>query len=818
MSDLRFAFRTLAQSPAFTLVAILSLALGAGANTAIFSLVDAVMLKMLPVDHPGELYFVNTKPMESGGVQVTMLLSNRALGHIRKQAHIVAAANSYDSNKLAVGVDGKVAATSGYFVSGNYFSTLGVNPVLGRAFGAADDRPDARVAVVGFGYWQSRFGGDPHVLGRAITANGVPFTIVGVAPRGFFGLSVDAPADVLLPYATLAQVDAGHASGETPSLDSSAGTLVVRLPRGASMRAAETEITAILRQSELEKAGGEASNLALDAIRRAGVELSPAALGTSIVRMNFALPLKVLMGLVGLVMLIACANIANLLLAKGSARSREIAIRLSLGSTRWRLARQLLTESLLLSAAGGALGLLFALWAGDAILRVAGITSISPDWNLRVFAFTAGIVILNALLFGAAPAFRSTAIDFAAALKGSRSTGDASRSRFARSLVVAQIALSLSLVVGAGLFIKTFERLNHVDLGYARDHVLMAAVDLNAAGYPASRLAEAWRDTLARAAAIPGVRAATLSGDRLMAGFLSMGFITVPGYTPRNGENPQTLWVITNAVGPHFVSTAGMRLISGRDFDEADASRNAAIVNQTFANHFFAGADPIGRTISFHGGKDPVEIVGLVANIKYFSMQNDDNDVVFQPLFHQSPPPSHANLILRTTLDPESLTPALREAVRAVDSNLPLLEVATMDEQVSKSLSQPRLIAILSGFFGVLALALASIGLYGVLAFSVSRRTGEIGIRMALGARSETILNMILSETARLAVVGIAAGLAIAFAAARLVKSLLFGVTPYDATSMIVAVVVLVAAAFAAGWIPARRASKVDPMVALRHE
>ncbi len=583
-----------------------------------------------------------------------------------------------------------------------------------------------------------------------------------------------------------------------PKPDEDAGTVVARHANAA-------QLSAIFRQTEMEKAGDHPTPDRLQTISKSAIELEPASKGLNRVRDQFSDPLKALMAVVALVMLIACANIANLLTAKSAGRRREIAIRLSLGATRAILVRQFLTESLVLSFAGGALGILFAVWSRDAIVAIAGVT-VQPDWSLRVFAFTAALSILNALLFGTIPALRASDPERPVSKKSGGSR-----------LVAAQIALSLTLLIGAALFLASFRNANRVDLGYARDHTLLATIDPGEAGYKGPQVTQIYRDVLHRAAALPGVRSVSLMSDRLMSGRFRMSTVAVPGYTPQHGEDPNTLWIVQNFVGPRFVSTAGMHLLAGRDFTDLDTTRPVAIVNQSFANHFFAGSNPVGRTVAWGPGQKPVEIVGLIANIRIFiARDGNPQDVALVPLLQPSDPPTQATLLIRSTEDPASAAPALRASL--ADLKLPLTDIRTMDAQVERLLSQPHLLAILSTFFGALAVLLASIGLYGVLTYNVSRRIPEIGIRMALGAQRKTILNMILSETSRVVVAGIAAGLAIALAAARLLKSLLFGITPHDTTSIAAAVAILAVAALAAAYLPAHRASKVDPMIALRHE
>ncbi len=469
----------------------------------------------------------------------------------------------------------------------------------------------------------------------------------------------------MLPYATEPSSRRRPPSGESPKPNLSAGTVVARHANAA-------QLSAILRQTEQQRAGDHPSPDQLQTINRIAVELAPAAKGLNEVRERFSDPLKALMAVVGMVMLIACANIANLLTAKSAGRQREIAIRMSLGATRAILIRQLLVESFLLSLAGGALGILFAIWARDAIVAMAGV-AVATDWNLRVFAFTAGLSILNALLFGMLPAIRATKPELVTATKA------ASRRRFGTVLVAAQIALSLTLLIGAALFLSTFRNLNQVDLGYARDHILLATIDPGAAGYKGPRVAQIYREAATRAAALPGVRSVSLMSDRLMTGRIRMSTVTVPGYTPQHGEDPNNLWIIQNFVGSNFLSTTGIRLIAGHDFTDQDHTAQVAIVNQTFADHFFKGANPVGRTISWGRGEKPVEIIGEVANIKNFGIQERPQDLAFSPLLPQPDPPDQATLVLRSSVDPATGHVASSEPPLTPNGTLFLLDLRKRD-------------------------------------------------------------------------------------------------------------------------------------------
>ena len=822
--DLRHGVRTLRKQPAFTVVVVLTLALGVGANTAMFSLIDAVLLKLLPVSHPEQLVYVDTSATKVGNIRLTRTIFNRDLEQMRKRSKQVSGISSHaTAARLNIGVNGHPELASGHFVGGTYFAVLGVQPILGRAIQPIDEHADGRVAMLGYGYWRRRFGGDTAVLGKAITVSGVPFTIVGVTPPEFHGLDDDVPAQVVLPYATIKQVDAGRASSEEPAADGSPGYVFARLPNGVAVPSAAAELGHILRQTE-RQAGGTADQLS--ALDQLSIDLHPASRALSNARNRFSEPLAVLMAVVALVMLIACANIANLLLAKAGVRQREIAIRLSLGSSRRRLVRQLLTESLLLSLLGGLIGVLLAVWARQAIVYLVAsgdnTPAIPPDWNWRVLSFTAAVCIVNALLFGLAPALRATAVDLVSMLKGSRSFRPSGRFRLGRILVVGQIALSLALLIAAGLFLGTFRNLDRIDPGFDRDGVLMVTLDPTMAGYRGDKVVQTFKTALERTSAIPGVRAVTLLRDRILTGQISMTSIWVPGYTLRNDESVSNQWVVSNAAGPRFFSIAGIRLVQGRDFSERDDehSPKVAIVNQSLANHFFSGQNPIGQHIAWSRTDPPVEIVGVVRDIAYLGLRSQSQDVVFTPIFQTTGDGAwnSATIFIRTAGDSALIAGAIRSAIQAIDPNLPPYGISTMNQQVGSTLAQPRMLATLTIFFGLLALTLSAVGLYGVVSYGVTQRTGEIGLRMALGASRGSILNLALGETAAMASAGILLGTGMALTAARLVRSMLYGVTAVDTPSLAAAIGLLTAVALCAGFWPARRASRVDPMTALRYE
>jgi predicted permease len=821
ISDLRLAARVLLKSPGFTAVAIVSLALGIGANTAIFSLIDSVLLRMLPVSHPEQLLFVSTNAVQAGGIRISQSITNAALKQMQERAKTVAGlASDHIGKKLSVGVNGQAELTSGHFVSGNYTSLLGVPAILGRTIGSDDDRPDGRVAMISFAYWQRRFEGNPGIIGRAITVNSVPFTVIGITPREFFGMTPGFPVDIMLPASTQPQVLESRLSGAFPKPTDAAGDIIARVNNGLPTREIANELGGIFRQVALDSVGSDPQQRA--SIEKSWIELTPAGQGFAHTRDQFSEPLKVLMVVAAIVMLIACANIANLLLVKASARQREIAIRLSLGSTRGRLVRQLLTESLLLALLGGLFGILFAMWVRDGIVYLAGSqtgAAIPSGWNLRVLGFTAAICLLNALLFGIAPALRATRIDFAEALKSGRSGRMAGRLPLARVLVAAQVSLSLALLVGAALFLETFRNLDRIDLGYDRDHALLVTLDPSLAGYKGVAANRVYDQILERVGSISGVRFVSLMQSRLMTGEIMMNTIFVPGYTPQKGEDPRRIWVISNQVGPRFFAISGMRLAAGRDFSEHDnaGAPKVAVINQTMARHFFGDKDPIGRRIAWDRNEPPMIVAGVIRDVKIFGVRESSQDAIFTP-YLQAESIGSATLVVRTAVDPVRVAGDVRAAIRSVDPKLPQYDLMTMDKQAADALSQQRTLALLASAFGLLALGLAAIGLYGVLSYGVAQRTGEIGIRMALGAQRAGILRLILGETARLVLIGIAFGIGIEIAGGRVIKGMFYGVTPTDARSIGAAVVILAATALVAGFLPARRASRVDPMVALRHE
>lgn len=809
--DLRYAARTLLKSPGFTSLAVLSLALGIGTNTAIFSLIDEVVLKMLPVPHPEQLVTVR-HTLARGGTSGSF--SQPTYRFLRDRSHTAAAIFAFDSVDVIARTDDLAEPIRAHVVSGSYFDGLGVGVNLGRAIAVADDQPgQPPVAVISDAYWQRKFSRSSSAIGRNIDIKGMSFTIVGVAPARFFGTRVAPPApDLWVPM-----VVHDHLALK----DNTDVGLMARLPQGTPEGQASAELTLIYQQALADEAGASPPPDRLKEIQAQGIELRPAGRGGL---RQFSLQLRILTTVVGLVLLIACANIASLLLARGTGRQQEIAIRLAVGAGRRRLIRQLLTESVLLAIVGGALGLLFAWWGGDLLFALSGSehAAIPPDG--RILAFTAAMALLTGVLFGLAPALRATRVDLMHVLKeNSRSfAGQRSRLQLGKALIVCQMVLSLILLIGAGLFLRTLGKLHQVDLGYERDHVLVPWVLPTLVGYEGPKELQLYQDLLDRLNALPGVRSASLSRMSLLFGYWGRR-VSVPGVTPTAGERME---VAFNAIAPRFFETMGIPLLLGRDFSRRDTARapRVAIVGEETARKYFPGQSPIGRQLRFDDpdGIGEVEIVGVVRDIRIVSLKSDPRVsklAVYVP-FTQAPLSMMGQMQfkIRTIGNPRQIVESVRRAIFAINPDLPLRDVETQADLVDESLGEEHSLAMALSFFGVLAMLLASIGLYGTMAYAVSRRTSEIGLRLALGAHSRDVLWMVMRESLALVLMGAAAGVPVALAGGRLISSLLFGVSPADPLTLVVATLLLTAVAALASWVPAHRASGLDAMTALRYE
>ena len=797
--DLRYGLRMMRRNPGFTAVAALSLALGIGANTAIFSLVDAVLLRTLPVQDPERLVQIQAAFRNEAFKrnQATQSFSRRTFEYFRDRNQVFADTLASDSlERPDVNLDGRAEYTRGVeLVSGNYFSALGVNAILGRVFTQEDDKtPGAHpVAVISYAFWKRRFGLDPSVLGKTISVNDVSFSIIGVAPPRFSGLSPDSAPDLWLPTMMQARL-----MPTRPYLDRPYWWLkiIARLKPGVSQQQAQADLNVLFPQIEKEMSMTKYQRFA-----GRPIELVSASRGYSMLRKQFSQPLAILMIVVGLVLLIACANVASLLVARATARRSEISIRLAVGAGRLRLVRQLVTESLLLATIGGALGLMFASWGSQALLNllphrpVPMSLDLHPD--LRILAFTTVLSLLTGIVFGLAPALRATRVDLKAGLG---KTGSAARPslRLGKVLVVSQVALSLLLLVSAGLFVRSLQKLKSLDLGINPENLLQVSLDTG--GYKGARLTSLYDQLLERLNTIPGVRSASGSGLGLIGGLKQRTTVSVQG----NITDDENTFVDSADVGPRFFETAGQPLLLGRDFTASDTAGapKVVVINESMARRYFGNENPIGKRLGY-GRKNNAEfeIVGVAKDARFTGVREPIPLMMYFPS-HQRTERVDA-LQVRTMGNPTAVAAAVRREVQSIDKRL-LVDIKTLATQVDDSLVQERMISTLAGFFSLLALLLAIVGLYGIMAYSVTRRTSEIGIRMALGAERRNVLWLVLRETMLLVMTGIAIGVPVALAVGRLAGHLVSGL--------------LATGAALAGYLPARRASRVDPMLALRYE
>jgi predicted permease len=822
--DLRYAVRLLGRNPAFTAVVALTLALGIGANTAIFTLMDQILLRPLPVRAPGELVLIEGPGADSGRREGRDTLSYPMYRDFRDHGgEVLQGVVARAPVALSAAQGGRTERVRGELVSGNYFEELGVGAAAGRVIGPDDDRDPGGhpVVVLGHGYWTRRFGADPSVVGRALNVNGHPLTVVGVAQRGFHGVEVGQSADVFVPVAMKAPM--------TPTLDDLQNRrskwvhVLARLRPGVTREGAKAKLDVLyagILQEEIKTI--ETSNeLFKRRFLAKRLELRPAARGLSPLRAQVTTPLLVLMGMVGLVLLIACANVANLLMARATGRQKELAIRLTLGASRGRIVRQLLAESLVLSLLGGALGVALAVWVSDVLVRalpVPGVAqSLATTPDLRVGLFTLGVSLLTGLLFGLVPALSLSRPAMATIKEEAGTVVGGGSARLRKGLVVAQVALSLLLLVGAGLFARSLLNLRQLDPGFVADRLLTFSVDPALNGYPQPAVREFFASARQRIAALPGVRAVSGAVNPIMTDSRWDSTVRVEGYRAKEGEdmNPMVNWV-----GPSFFSTLGVQVLAGREFRESDTldAPRVAVVNETFARYFFGDQSPVGRRFGF--GRDEkveIEIVGLVRDGRELTLRAPIPRTVYVP-YMQEEDLSQLTFYARTDLPEEAVVAGVRHALQGLDPQLPLYDLRTMRATIGESLFVERMVALLSAAFGFLATLLAAVGLYGVMTYTVARRTREIGIRMALGAPARRVLAMVLREVALLAAVGIAMGLPAAWALARVLRAQLFGLSPHDPLTAAAAVLLLAAVTLAAGFLPARRATRVDPLVALRAE
>ncbi|MGB9465662.1 MAG: ABC transporter permease [Candidatus Acidiferrum sp.] len=814
--DLRYAFRMLLKSPGFTFVAVLALALGIGANTAIFSVFNGMLWRPLPVKNPEQLVDVVSK---SRGVQFPLNLSYLDFEDYRQLKSVFTDLVVYTPSPVNFGAQGRPERAWAEMVSGNYFSTLGIEPAVGRTF-APDEgwiKNKDPLVVLSYQFWQKRFAGDRGVVGQTVQVNNHAFTIIGVAPEKYVGAYYWLKPDFYLPLSSVGLLDPTQAdvlTNRNYSFLRVLGYLQPGVTPAQAMAAAEP-IDRRLAQDFPDSHKG----LSLLVLPELSARPEPGLGGF----MSNAV--IVFMLLVGLVLLIACANVANLILARANGRRKEFATRVALGASRWRMARQLLTETVLLSAFGGVLGMVFARWAGMALTSIhipsdipLRLFDLRLDW--RIFSFTFLAALLTGIVAGLVPSLQASRTDLADTLKaGGRSGGgSAGHHRFRNALVVSQVAVSLLLLACAGFFIRSLQNSAHVDMGFRVDHTLMMSMDVGLQGYSEERGQQFFKQLREHVHSLPGVRDAAVSAHIPMGYDNSLVNIFPEGQVIDEKSKTETAW--DDEVQPSYFRTAGTPVIQGREFSDGDSATapKVAIVNDTFANKIWPGENPIGKSFRTKKEGPPIQVVGITGTGKYLFLYETPQLYVYFPFAQRYN--SGANLLVYTQNDPQQLVPAVRDQISQLDASLPVFAVTTMDAHVQygKPLLPARLGAMLVGAFGLLGLVLASVGVYGVVSYSVSQRTQEIGIRTALGAQHSHVLGMILKQGMSMALIGTAVGIILSFLLFRALGSVLYGVKSTDLVTLSAVSAMLLAVAFVASYVPALRATRVDPVIALREQ
>jgi predicted permease len=844
--NVRLAVRGLLKTPGFTAVVVLMLGLGIGANTAIFTLVNDVLLRELPVKDPGELVlFRNVEgrdgrlsragenngsidPVTGRNASTSFSLltferfrsSNRALSHAFAFAPF---------NRMTLLIDGQPETTDmGQLVSGDYFAGLGVSAIIGRTLTDADDQPSAPpVGVISYRFWDRRFNRDPSVIGKTIQVNRVPITLIGVTPPGFAGtMQIGEAVDISLPLAQHGRFQPDRAKNRAQPWYWWI-RIMARLDSGVTGEQSRASLEPIFQDTAREgwvAGSGREDGAGSKMPDVSTLAADPGGQGENDRRRAYGESLRILMGLVGVLLLAACANVANLLVARGSARRREIALRLALGASRARIVRQLLGESFLLAFTGTAFGILLAYWSRGLLLGLRQFNGDPAVLDLpldgRVLAFTSIVTAGSALLFGLVPALRAARVDLTAEFQsGARLLGTRARSRLGQMLMVVQIALSLVLLISAGLFVQTLRNLGHVAVGFNTQGLVLFRIEATPTGYPREAFTTLQLRLQERLEQIPGVRAATFSRVPLLAGTRANRRTTIPGYTPPAGVSMN---INVNGIAPNFFTAMDIPLLLGRSFSTRDDEHapKVAIVTHAFVRRYFAGENPVGRRFTF--GANPnapaseIEIVGVARDAKYTTLREAEPVTIYLPAPQMLD--GVANYYVRTANNPAAIGPAIRAAVREIDPTLPVIDLRTQEQQIERRNSQERLLAQLSSFFGVTALILACVGLYGLTSYLVLQRTAEMGLRLALGALPAQLRRMVVRESFGLVAVGLVLGLAVAYSVRRFVESMLFGLTAADPLTYALVAGVLVAVTLLASLHPAHRAARVDPMIALRAE
>jgi predicted permease len=840
--DLQYGARILWKSPGFTSLAVVSLALAIGANTSIFSLANQLLYAQLGVPHPEQLRLLTIIASEHSVVHSSWGSISPAAGggtrfasftypiyqQLRKESHVLDDIFAFKENIQAnATIDGAAQAVRLELVSGNLYEQMGVRPVLGRPILPSDDQAPGTgaVATISEGLWERAFGKSPDAVGKVITVNMTPVTVIGVNPRAFTGaMSVQSSADIFMPLSMIPVVK-GELGTSGPLLSSSEiwwVQLMARQKPGVPVEQARAALN-VAFSAAIHATMTVAKN---DTIPR--LDLEDGSRGLNFYGKHFARPVYVLLAVVGFVLLIACANIANLMLARSSARQREMSVRLALGAGRGRIMRQVLTESLMLAAIGGAVGLFLGYLSRTALpkllLNAWEREGMKVPFDWKVFSFTAGVTLATGVLFGIAPAWNATRAEIGTAIKdGGKASTKKRKGWSGRTLVAFQVALSTMLVFGASLFVRTLINLDAVDVGFRADNLVLFDLNPPNKQYPApkdialhARVEQALRD-------VPGVEGVTLTDIPLLANSVSESDFSVEGAPKTNEPHGEGSGAMQSTVGQDYLSVMGIPIVAGRNFraQDVEAPQRFSIVNQALARKYFPKQNPIGRRFTMDDSNTKnrswLEIVGVAADTRYANLQQETPPLHFD-LYRQSKDIGGATYVVRTRLKPDAIVPSLRAVVQNIDRDLPLLDVRTQRQQINGTISQERVFASLTATFGILALALACVGIYGIMAYAVSQRTNEIGIRLALGAERGQVQGMVLKEAGRLAAVGVVVGIAVALGLGQLVKSMLYGLRPSDPASLVGAAVVLLGVALLAGWVPAMRASRVEPMDALRHE
>lgn len=840
--DLRYGLRTLARTPGFTAIAILTLALGIGANTAIFTLLDQALLRLLPVKNPQELVLLTMRGRHYGSNWGGNAISHPMFRDFAAHSDVFTDMFCRFPFDASVSFNGQAEHISIEMVSGTYFSNLGLNPLLGRIFTPDDDKlPDAYPYVIlNYNYWKSRFASDPEIVGKSLLLNNNKMTIVGVLQPGFDGVELGRDPKLFVPIMMQKEIMVGNPNDMLKDRRTrwvnAFGRLKPGVTRGRAKAALQPFMHSMLEMEVKDKAFAHASPYDRDQFLKCYIDVLSGSQGRSYARQTLSTPLWVLMATTGLVLLIACANLANLLLVRGSARKKEIAIRLAMGAARSRIIAQLLIESLSLSFFGALAGLALAYWADKALMAAYVPTEsglkISTTPDLRILLFTLAVTAITGVLFGLMPALQTTKPNVASTLKDeAAAVVGGGHGALRKSLVIAQVTLSLLLLIGAGLFTKSLGNLRNLGPGFNAQNLIGFEIDPSYSGYSVPRLKAFYPQLLNALSSLPGVQSTSLASLRILEDDEWDSSMTVEGFTPPTPDAHPEPYM--NEISPNYFATLGVPIVNGRDFRPSDTGEvnhrpddpfgwNAStiMINETFAQKYFPGRNPVGMHVGF--GEDPgtptdMEIIGVVKDIKYTNLRDEIPPQAFLP-YMASRYVGGMTVYVRTVADPALLMSSIRSTFRDLDPNIPISNMRTTEVQISNSLSSERMIASLSAVFGFLATLLAVIGLYGVMAYTVAQRTREVGIRMALGAAQGNVIWMVMREVLILVGVGVLLGVPASLALSRLVQSQLFGLTPHDPSTLAFAAMALGLVACAAGYVPAWRASRLDPVRALRYE